>query len=58
MPAPEKYRSKIAEDKKICVIGSVDGVSIAPTIVEPKTTYFHISNICLPDTTFNKPRII
>ena len=54
---PIKYKIKIADDKHNCVIGSVDGVNIAPIIVEPKTTYFHSDSIFLPDTTPVKPSI-
>lgn len=45
MPAPEKYNINIAIESKICVRGSVDGVKIAPTIVEPNITYRHEPNI-------------
>jgi hypothetical protein len=52
---PIKYKTKIARDKQSCVIGSVDGVSIAPSIVEPNTTYFQSVNIFLPDNNPVKP---
>ena len=52
-----KYKIKIADDKHNCVIGSVDGVNIAPIIVDPKTTYFHSDSIFLPDTMPVKPSI-
>ena len=42
---PLKNRAKIAEDSNICVIGSVEGVKIAPIIVEPNTTYRHEESI-------------
>ena len=48
---------KIAKDKHNCVIGSVDGVNIAPSIVEPNTTYFQSVNIFLPDNIPVKPKI-
>jgi|TARA_E500000178_G_scaffold140166_1_gene139825 hypothetical protein len=54
---PIKYKIKIADDKHNCVIGSVDGVNIAPIIVDPKTTYFHSDSIFLPDTMPVKPSI-
>ena len=50
-----KYKTKIARDRQSCVIGSVDGVSIAPSIVEPNTTYFQSVNIFLPDSNPVKP---
>lgn len=48
---------KIADDKKSCVIGSVEGVNIAPITVEPSTTYFHNDNIFSPDIIPVKPSI-
>jgi len=48
---------KIANDKQSCVIGSVDGVNIAPIIVDPNTTYFQSANIFSPDITPVKPNI-
>ena len=54
---PIKYKIKIADDKHNCVIGSVEGVKTAPTIVEPRTTYFQSDNIFLPDKTPVKPNI-
>ena len=38
MPTPEKYNNNIANDNNNCVKGSVEGVKIAPMIVETKTT--------------------
>jgi hypothetical protein len=34
IPTPEKYNNNIATESNICVSGSVDGVNIAPIIVE------------------------
>jgi hypothetical protein len=47
----------MALDKAICVIGSVDGVKTAPTIVEPRITYFQTLNICFAEIIFVNPRI-
>jgi hypothetical protein len=54
---PTRYRIKIAKDKQICVMGSVDGVKMAPIIVEPSITYFQSANIFLPENTPVKPNI-
>ena len=55
MRLPIKYRIIIARDKQRCVIGSVDGVTIAPIIVDPTITYFHKPNICSLEIKFVKP---
>jgi hypothetical protein len=55
MPNPEKYSNNIAKDNNNCVNGSVEGVKIAPKIVETNITYRHAFNICCGDTIFNKP---
>jgi hypothetical protein len=38
MPTPERYNSNIAIENNICVNGSVEGVKIAPIIVEISIT--------------------
>ena len=55
MPNPEKYNTNIAEDNNNCVNGSVEGVNIAPIIVEINITYRQAPNICLGETIFNNP---
>ena len=55
MPNPEKYNSSIATDNNNCVKGSVEGVKIAPRIVEINTMYLHALNICCGDTILSKP---
>ena len=45
MPAPEKYNINIAIESNICVNGSVEGVKIAPIIVDSNITYLHDPNI-------------
>jgi len=55
IPTPEKYNNNIAVESNNCVNGSVEGVKIAPRIVETNIIYRHAPNICLADTMFNKP---
>ena len=52
---PEKYNNNIAEDNNNCVKGSVEGVKIAPRIVETNIIYFQALNICLGDIISNNP---
>jgi hypothetical protein len=58
MPTPEKYNNNIAKESNNCVSGSVEGVKIAPKIVDTSITYRHAANICLADTKFNNPNKI
>jgi hypothetical protein len=46
MPTPEKYNNNIAKESNNCVRGSVEGVKMAPIIVETSITYLHAPNIC------------
>jgi len=55
-PEPPKYKLNKATDNKICVIGSVDGVITAATIVQITITYFQAPNICSPVTIPNSPK--
>ena len=55
MPNPEKYNNNIATESNSCVKGSVDGVKIAPKIVETNITYRQAPSICLGETIFNNP---
>ena len=55
MPTPEKYNINIAIDNNNCVNGSVEGVKIAPIIVETNIIYRHAANICFADIIFSKP---
>ena len=55
---PEKYNNNIATERSSCVNGSVEGVKIAPRIVENNIIYLQESNICFIDTIFNKPNKI
>ena len=55
MPNPVKYNSNIAKDSNNCVKGSVEGVKIAPRMVETSIIYLHAPNICLAETIFNNP---
>lgn len=57
MPAPEKYNAKIAPERSNWVKGSVEGVKIAPIIVDPKMTYRHAPIICFAETMFKSPKI-
>jgi hypothetical protein len=41
IPNPEKYNSNIAEDNNNCVKGSVEGVKIAPIMVDINIIYLH-----------------
>ncbi len=56
-PAPKMYNSRIAPDNNIWVMGSVEGVKIAPIIVAARITYFHCFNISLLEITPNIPKI-
>lgn len=56
--APLKYNASKAPDNKSCVIGSVDGVIMAPRIVAITTTYFHDLSIDLPEIIPNNPTTI
>ena len=47
---PPKYNANKAPVKKSCVIGSVDGVTTAATIVDRTITYFQADNIFWPVT--------
>ena len=58
IPNPEKYNNNIATDNNNCVKGSVEGVNIAPKIVETNIIYLHALNICLGETIFNNPNKI
>jgi hypothetical protein len=53
---PIKYKISIASDKHSCVIGSVEGVTIAPIIVDPTSVYFQSFSIWPLVTTFVKPK--
>ena len=55
MANPVKYNSNIAKDNNNCVKGSVEGVKIAPRMVDTSIIYLHALNICLGDTMFNSP---
>ena len=55
-PEPPKYKANKANDIKICVTGSVDGVKIADTIVQITITYLHAESIRLPETIPKIPR--
>ena len=48
----------MADDNNNCVNGSVDGVNIAPIMVEISMTYRHEVNICFADIIFSKPNTI
>lgn len=56
-PAPIMYNSTIAPDNNIWVMGSVEGVKIAPMIVAARITYFHCFSISLLETTPNIPKM-
>ena len=58
MPDPPKYKLSKAVESKIWVIGSVDGVIIAATIVQITITYFQADNIFVPETIPKSPRTI
>ena len=58
MPTPKRYSNKIADESNNCVSGSVEGVKIAPIIVEIRIIYLQEFNICFTDTTFRKPNKI
>ena len=45
----------MAIDNNSWVKGSVEGVKIAPKIVEISITYRHALNICVADTIFSNP---
>ena len=55
---PAKYKNKIAQDKSSCVIGSVEGVSIALKIVANSKIYLHDSNIWFEEIMFMRPSTI
>ena len=55
-PDPPKYKLNKAVESKICVIGSVEGVITAATIVHTTITYFQADNIFSPVTIPNKPK--
>jgi hypothetical protein len=55
IPNPEKYNNNIASDNNNCVKGSVEGVNIAPRIVENSIIYLHAPNIWFGETIFNNP---
>ena len=55
IPTPEKYNNNIAIESNNCVSGSVEGVKIAPIMVDIKSMYRHDINICFADTIFNNP---
>ena len=57
MKHPPKNKLSIAEDNNNCVIGSVDGVKIAPKIVDPNTIYFQAANMVSLVTIPDKPTI-
>ena len=42
-------------DNNNCVKGSVEGVNIAPKMVDSNIIYLHALNICLDDIIFNNP---
>jgi hypothetical protein len=46
MIMPIKYKKITAKERKICVMGSVEGVKTAAIIVDPTRTYFHPFIIC------------
>lgn len=46
MTNPVKYNINIAIDSNNCVNGSVEGVKIAPRIVDINIIYLHAPNIC------------
>jgi hypothetical protein len=56
-PAPKIYSSTIAPDNNIWVMGSVDGVKIAPIMVAARITYFHCFSISRLETIPNIPKI-
>ena len=58
MPIPEKYNINIASESNNWVNGSVEGVKIAPTIVEINIIYRHESNICFGETILSNPNKI
>ena len=53
---PPRYKLIKAEESRICVKGSVDGVIIAAINVQITITYFHADNIFFPVTIPNNPR--
>ena len=55
-PEPPRYKLSNADESKICVTGSVEGVIIAATIVQITITYFHADNIFSPVTIPNNPK--
>ena len=55
---PVQYNVTIAQDRNICVKGSVEGVKIALIIVLNKIIYFHELIICFTDTIPINPIII
>lgn len=58
MLMPLKYNAKIAVDIIICVTGSVEGVNIAPKIVDITIMYFHADNIFFDEIIFMRPNTI
>ena len=55
---PPRYKLIKAEESRICVKGSVDGVIIAAIKVQTTITYFHSDNIFFPLTIPNDSRVI
>tara|TARA_B100000965_G_scaffold374660_1_gene366126 strand:- start:96 stop:296 length:201 start_codon:yes stop_codon:yes gene_type:complete len=56
-PTPIKNNKVIDDDKRIIVIGSVDGVIIAPAIAEDNITTLQADNIFLQEINSKKPKI-
>ena len=56
-PIPTKNKKVIDEDKRSMVIGSVDGVKIAPATAEAITTNLHADNIFFQEIIPKKPKI-
>ena len=54
-PNPKKYNNSIAEESNNCVKGSVEGVKIAPRIVDINIIYRQAPSICSTVIIFNNP---
>ena len=53
---PPIYKLSKADESKICVTGSVEGVIIAATIVQITITYFQAESIFSPVMIPNNPK--